>query len=186
MYINKIGGRGSGPRTRSNSHNICSIILGLLIAISIILFIIGIVMFAQPPKKIAPLGNPHLPAPITYSRNAVVCDNINLISVKSYADVSNRTVYTIKSSPSSPPYNNAISLASGHPLVGFYSCTKNNACQTYTFVTDQTPCTDYAISKHFTAKQNCIGGRGCHAYNIKRGTTEGPFIKYPIPPGTPS
>ena len=181
MYKN-IGGKGSG---RKSPHNICSIIMGVFIAISIILFIIGIIMFLQPPKKIAPLNNQLLPAPIKYNGETIVCDNINLISIKSYADVENRTVYTIKSTPYMQ-YNNAITLASGKPLVGFYSCTKNNRCHTYSFKTEQEPCSAYQIQMNPTPIENCIGGKGCHNYNWISGPTSGPLIKYPIPPADPN
>jgi len=184
MYTT-IGGKGSDKKT---PHNVCSIIMGMLIVISIILLIIGIVMFLQPPKKITPLHNPRAPAPITYSGNPVVCDNINLISIKSYADIPNRTVYSIKSTPGME-YNNVITLASGKPLVGFYNCTKNKQCLTYSFKTKEEPCSDkQQVKDNLNPSTNCIGGKGCHFYNWFSGTVSSAdnLVKYPIPPESPN
>ena len=174
-----IGGKGSGRQLPPKHYNICSIIMGVFIAISIILFIIGIIIFLQPPKKITPLHNHKNPKPIKYNNEPVTCEYLNLITVKSYGDKNNRTLYTIKSTPNAQ-YNNAISLASGKPLVGFYSCTLNKSCLTYTFITSQQMnCTDDQKLMNFTKKQNCIGGRGCHRFNAHDHTT-GELKKYPI------
>lgn len=174
MYKN-IGGKGSGKKT---PYNVCSIIMGVLIAISIILFIIGIVMFLQPPKKIKPLHNPVAPQPIKYNDEAVTCDNLNLISVKSYFNHNNITIYTIKSTPGAEYHNNAILLSSGKPIKGYYSCNANNSCYSYTFITSQKQnCTGYKKMLDFTKNQNCIGGRGCHPYNYAANTS-GMLMKY--------
>jgi hypothetical protein len=181
MYKN-IGEKGLDRKTKSPPHNVCSIIMGVFIVISIILFIIGIVMFLQPPKKIAPLRNHKNPKNITYNGEPVSCTNLNLITVKSYTDKNNRTLYTIKSTPNAQ-YNNAISLSSGAPRIGFYSCKSNNSCLTYNFIYSvDINCTDNEKIMTFTKNQNCIGGRGCHWYNKGPPVTVGIYKKYPLDP----
>jgi hypothetical protein len=58
-------------------------------------------------------------------------------------------------------YPNAITLFSGVPNRGFYSCTANKKCLTYKFTTKNAlnkTANEYIMG--FTKKQNCIGGVG--------------------------
>ena len=118
-------------------------------------------MFLQPPKKIAPLHNPKNPKSIMYSGKHVTCKNINLKRVVTNGNENNETLYTIDKSQANMLYPNAITLVSGVPSRGFYSCTANKKCLTYKFTTKS------ALGKNateqemgFTKDQNCIGGVG--------------------------
>jgi hypothetical protein len=136
----------------------------IFVILLIIIYVVYVTKFNKGDFSIIAPGEKNSKKPKSYiqysNQKMAKCPNLKTIGVITYPNADNRTVYSITGNKYL--YNNVITLRSGRPDRGFYSCNQNGACLTYSFITKNEKCTNGQSRSTLKASDNCIGGYGCH------------------------